>query len=60
MAHLECSIVVENVFGPIVTRSCLDGFDFTLLFEESILTIAPLIIAGMKPNFPPIHEADDN
>lgn len=41
-----CSINVENVFGPIVVNSCLKGFDFTLLFEESILTILPLAIAS--------------
>lgn len=37
-----CSIEQENVFGPIVASSCLNGFDFTLLFEETILTLLPL------------------
>ncbi|PFH57820.1 hypothetical protein XA68_14537 [Ophiocordyceps unilateralis] len=40
-----CSIAVEDRFGPAVTDSCLGGFDFTLLFEESILTLVPLAIA---------------
>lgn len=40
-----CSVVIEDVFGPLVSRACLDGFDFTLLFEETILTILPLAIA---------------
>lgn len=40
-----CSIAVEDVFGPTVDSSCHHGFDFTLLFEESILTILPLGIA---------------
>ncbi|PHH89568.1 hypothetical protein CDD83_5759 [Cordyceps sp. RAO-2017] len=40
-----CSIAVEDSFGPIVADSCLGGFDFTLLFEESILTLVPLGIA---------------
>lgn len=40
-----CSTADENAFGPQVRASCLHGFDFTLLFEESILTIAPLGIA---------------
>ncbi|CAI7570859.1 unnamed protein product [Penicillium viridicatum] len=38
---LDCS-VEEDAFGPIVAPSCLHGFDFTLLFEESILTLAPI------------------
>lgn len=38
----KCSIELENVFGPIVGSSCLHGFDFTLLFEETILTLVPL------------------
>lgn len=35
-----CSITVENSFGPQVD-GCLGGFDFTLLFEETILSILP-------------------
>ncbi|KAJ5960301.1 uncharacterized protein N7479_007451 [Penicillium vulpinum] len=31
-----------DAFGPIVPPSCLHGFDFTLLFEESILTLGPI------------------
>ncbi|KAM5429329.1 hypothetical protein McanCB56680_000032 [Microsporum canis] len=42
---MACSITVEDVFGPVVASSCLGGFDFTLLFEESILTLVPLGIA---------------
>ncbi|KAG8410254.1 hypothetical protein J3458_017969 [Metarhizium acridum] len=37
-----CSIQVQDVFGATVAESCLGGFDFTLLFEETILTILPL------------------
>ncbi|KAI1076073.1 ABC multidrug transporter [Whalleya microplaca] len=40
-----CSSAVEDAFGPVVATSCLAGFDFTLLFEESILTILPLGVA---------------
>lgn len=36
-----CSIAAENTFGPAVL-GCLGGFDFTLLFEETILSILPL------------------
>ncbi|KAJ5885116.1 hypothetical protein N7495_009626 [Penicillium taxi] len=42
MLNPPCSIDVENVFGPTVASSCLHGFDFTLLFEEYIFTLAPL------------------
>lgn len=34
----SCSIQVEDVFGPQV-KGCLDDFDFTLLFEECIMTV---------------------
>jgi ATP-binding cassette subfamily C (CFTR/MRP) protein 1 len=42
----RCSIEIEDAFGPIVNSPCFRGFDFTLLFEEGILTILPLGIAG--------------
>ncbi|KIE00725.1 ABC transporter, partial [Metarhizium majus ARSEF 297] len=44
MADSSCSIDVHNVFGPTVAYACLNGFDFTLLFEESILTLLPLLL----------------
>ena len=39
-----CSIQSDNVFGPQVSADCRGGFDFTLLFEEVILTIVPLVL----------------
>ncbi|TWU70754.1 hypothetical protein ED733_001354 [Metarhizium rileyi] len=45
MSSAGCNIAVEDRFGPAVASSCLGGFDFTLLFEESILTILPLALA---------------
>lgn len=30
----------DNTFGPVVHR-CRSDFDFTLLFEQSVLTIGP-------------------
>ncbi|RCI10632.1 hypothetical protein L249_4464 [Ophiocordyceps polyrhachis-furcata BCC 54312] len=42
---MSCSISAEDRFGPVVADSCLGGFDFTLLFEESILTLVPLAVA---------------
>ena len=41
-----CSIDAEKAFGPAVAPSCLGGFEFTLFFEETILTILPLGFAG--------------
>lgn len=38
-----CSIAAENSFGPQVV-GCLGGFDFTLLFEETILSILPMSV----------------
>lgn len=31
----------DDSFGPFVTTLCRGGFDFTVLFEASILTIVP-------------------
>lgn len=39
-----CPLSADQVFGPIVARSCRQGWDFTLLFEQSILSIAPISI----------------
>ncbi|KAH8695211.1 P-loop containing nucleoside triphosphate hydrolase protein [Talaromyces proteolyticus] len=38
----KCPIEVETGFGP--SADCYDNFDFTLLFEESILTIIPTLL----------------
>lgn len=40
----DCSPAADNVFGPAVGAGCRDGFDFTLLFEQSILSILPAAI----------------
>lgn len=34
---------VDNTFGP-YAGDCRGGFDFTLLFEQTILSIAPLAL----------------
>ncbi|KAF2742355.1 P-loop containing nucleoside triphosphate hydrolase protein [Sporormia fimetaria CBS 119925] len=36
-------VAVDNTFGPYAGR-CRGGFDFTLLFEDAILSIAPLAL----------------
>lgn len=38
----ECARVNEDVFGPVV-HGCQDDFDFTLLFEETILFLLPAL-----------------
>lgn len=38
----QCARADEDAFGPVV-RGCLNGFDFTLLFEETILFVLPAL-----------------
>ncbi|KAH8806029.1 ABC transporter [Xylogone sp. PMI_703] len=37
--HVTCPRALDNSFGPWAGDSCRGGFDFTLLFEEAILTV---------------------
>ncbi|KAI9826794.1 MAG: hypothetical protein M1819_007265 [Sarea resinae] len=49
----SCTIAVEDSFGP-QEKYCLGGFDFTLLFEETFLSIAPnglFLIAALLRSF---------
>ncbi|KAJ5513372.1 P-loop containing nucleoside triphosphate hydrolase protein [Penicillium fimorum] len=39
----ECSLQADNSFGPVLDSACRDGFDFTLLFEQTILGLVPAI-----------------
>ena len=41
MASQARCAAIDDTFGPSL-RVCRGGFDFTLLFEESILSILPL------------------
>ncbi|KAJ5085777.1 P-loop containing nucleoside triphosphate hydrolase protein [Penicillium argentinense] len=43
-AWLPCSAADQDHFGPTVDKSCHHGFDFTLLFEETVLTLLPIIL----------------
>ena len=38
-ATAACPIAVEDTFGPVVSHECKNGFDFTLYFEETVLTL---------------------
>ena len=40
----DCSSGADNAFGPTVDGSCRDGFDFTLLFEQVMLSIIPSLL----------------
>ncbi|KAH8887207.1 ABC transporter [Thozetella sp. PMI_491] len=39
-----CTPADDDVFGPIVGPNCREGFDFTLLFEQSIFSLLPAAI----------------
>ena len=41
MANSTCSASSDDMFGPAVQLGCRDSFDFTLLFEQAILSIVP-------------------
>ena len=43
-ALVGCSPEADQAFGPIVAVECRQGFDFTLYFEQSILSIVPSVI----------------
>ncbi|GFP53312.1 ABC multidrug transporter B [Trichoderma asperellum] len=36
-----CAPTADAAFGPVVDAACRDGFDFTLVFEQSILVLLP-------------------
>ena len=43
-SSISCPPSADNVFGPAVSQHCRGGFDFTLLFEQSILSLAPSLV----------------
>ncbi len=49
MNSAKCPIAAVDGFGP--ATDCSGHFDFTLLFEESILTIGPAISFVLIANF---------
>ena len=49
MASQSCSNI-DDSFGP-YAGGCRGGFDFTLLFEECILTILPLLLTLLVTPF---------
>ncbi|KAH8585367.1 hypothetical protein B0O99DRAFT_531040 [Bisporella sp. PMI_857] len=55
----ECSYSADNVFGPVVAAECRQGFDFTLFFEQSILSILPssLFLLAVVPRLVRLHSA---
>jgi len=44
---MVCSIEAENQFGPAIGADCRGGFDFTLLFEQLFLSVAPIAVASL-------------
>lgn len=56
------SLCPDDSLGPTVKlQSCRDGFDFTLLFEESIFTILPatLLLCALPLRFRSIYRRPD-
>lgn len=51
---MDC--VYDDTFGP-YAKSCRGGFDFTLLFEETVLSILPLCLLLMVVPFRVIYLA---
>jgi len=43
-SNVLCSFDDDEIFGPAVRAVCRGGFDFTLLFEESILSIGVSVL----------------
>lgn len=39
---MECGPSADNAFGPLVRSAC--RFDFTLLFEETVLRVGPAAV----------------
>ena len=39
---MDCDGLADNAFGPLVSSAC--RFDFTLLFEESVMRTGPATI----------------
>lgn len=43
--HIQsCTVQDDDFFGPIVASSCRSGFDFTLLFEQAILSCGASVL----------------
>lgn len=36
-----CAPTADAAFGPVVDAACRDGFDFTLVFEQSVFVLLP-------------------
>lgn len=43
-ATLYSCLAADNTFGPAITGTCRSGFDFTLMFENTILSILPSVL----------------
>lgn len=51
----SCAASVDASFGPFVSPECRDGFDFTLVFEQSILVLLPASILIILAPFRIFH-----
>ena len=42
----SCSLVADSAFGPAVDATCR-SFDFTLLFEQTVLGLVPAVLFAL-------------
>ena len=47
VSNSTCPPHADAAFGPAVDVDCRGGFDFTLLFEQSILTLIPAAFCAL-------------
>ena len=54
-----CSPEADQAFGPIIAAECRQGFDFTLYFEQSLLSIIPsvIILASFPVRFSNVYRS---
>lgn len=44
MELVNSSCIKDDTFGPFVDASCRGGYDFTILFEEAVFCLVPVLI----------------
>lgn len=59
MSPSLCAPTADAAFGPAVGSNCRDGFDFTIVFEQSILVILPsaLLLIAAPVRFAQLRKA---
>lgn len=55
VSNSTCPRNADAAFGPAIDSECRGGFDFTLLFEQSILTLAPAVVCSLAFSYRIFH-----